>query len=60
MQQRPELGTRGIRRLPNWIAVLALAESLPSGGRINGYQIAKIIMRAMHEDAGGGFNARVR
>jgi hypothetical protein len=39
---------------PNWIAVLALADSLPSGGRINGYQIAKIITRAMHGAASGG------
>jgi hypothetical protein len=44
----------------NWNAVLALADSLPSGGRINGHQIAKIIMRAMHGDAGGGVNATVR
>jgi hypothetical protein len=44
----------------NWIAVLALAESLPSGGRINGYQIAKIIARAMHGATSGDFNARVR
>lgn len=44
----------------NWIAVLALADSLPTGGRINGHQIAKIIMRAMHGDAGGGFNARIK
>jgi hypothetical protein len=35
----------------NWTAVLALADSLPSGGRINGSQIAKIITRAMHEAA---------
>jgi hypothetical protein len=32
----------------NWAAVLALADSLPSGGRINGNQMVKIITRAMH------------
>jgi hypothetical protein len=32
----------------NWTAVLALADSLPSGGRINGNWIEKIITRAMH------------
>jgi hypothetical protein len=43
----------------NWNAVLALANSPPSGGRINGYQIAKIITQAMRGEAGGGFDARV-
>jgi hypothetical protein len=38
----------------NWIAVLALADSLPSGGRINGSQIGKIITRAMHGATSGG------
>ena len=37
----------------NWIAVLGLAANLPSGGRINGYQVAEIITRAMHGDASG-------
>ena len=45
---------------PNWVAVLTLADNLPSGGRINGYQIATIITRAMHGDVSGGINARVR
>jgi len=44
----------------NWTAVLALADSLPSGGRINGSQIAKLITRAMHGDTGGGFDAPAR
>ena len=35
----------------NWDAVLALADSLPSGGRINGKQIESIITRAMHGTA---------
>ena len=33
---------------------MTLADSLPSGGRINGYQIATIITRAMH----GGYERR--
>ena len=36
----------------NWTAVLALADSLPSGGSINGNQIESIIARAMHGAAG--------
>jgi hypothetical protein len=44
----------------NWIAVMALADSLPSGGRINGYQIAKIIAKAMQRATSGDLNARVR
>jgi hypothetical protein len=44
----------------NWIAVMALADSLPSGGRIYGYQVAKIITRAMHGAKSGDLNARVR
>ena len=38
----------------NWTAVLALADSLPSGGRINGSWIEKIITRAMHGVRAGG------
>ena len=44
----------------NWIAVMAVADSLPSGGRIYGYQVAKIITRAMHGAKSGDLNARVR
>jgi len=36
----------------NWAAVLALADSLPSGGRINGKQTEKIITGAMRGAAG--------
>ena len=36
----------------NWAAVLALADSLPSGGSIKGSQIEKIITRAINGDAG--------
>jgi hypothetical protein len=36
----------------NWAAVLALADSLPSGGSIKGSQIEKIIRRAINADAG--------
>ena len=41
-----------------WTAVLALADSLPSGGSINGGQIEKIITRAMRGDAGLKENPR--
>lgn len=44
----------------NWMAVLTLADSLPSGGRIDGCQIAKIIKRAIHGATSRSFNARVR
>jgi hypothetical protein len=41
----------------NWTAVLALADKLPSGGRIDGRRIEKIITQAMHGDAGGNLMA---
>jgi hypothetical protein len=44
----------------NWTAVLAIADSLPSGGRINGKWIEKIITRAMHGVRAGVSEGQMR